>query len=405
MKSFIYKAKSGPDKIIEGKIAAASTHEVVEMLTRKGYVATFVKEEVDAKKSTSRFSLRWMFGARLKEIMVFSRQLAHLLRAGVPILRALHILSEQTNNTYFAAIIDDIAEKVKKGQTFSLSLKAYPKHFSSFYIAMIKAGEDSGGMDKALQRISEYYSKQLELQSKVKSALSYPLFIVVVGFVSILFIFTNVMPRIIPLFTGLNVALPLPTQILISMSNFLRQYWFAVVLCMALFILIFKRAMNNKAFQRSISVFKLKLPLFGPLIFKSEFSRFARALEMALHSGIPIIRAIDISIPILSEYIIKESLTASLQELESGGSFSRALKNAQLFPPFILNLVSVGEESGRLYEALSDIADSYKADCEEAVRVLTTLLEPAMVLVIGLIVGFIVSAVLLPIFQLNFMRL
>ncbi|MFC1704487.1 type II secretion system F family protein [Candidatus Omnitrophota bacterium] len=405
MKTFIYRAKNGPENILEGKIVANSAQEVVDILKRKGYMATQVYEQTSSVDSAARFSLRMFFGVRLKEIAIFSRQLANLLKSGVPILKALHILSEQTQDAYFRNIIIDIAEKVKKGESLSMSLRSYPKIFTPFYIAMVKAGEDSGGVDRSLMRIADYYVKQLELQSKIKSALAYPMLILLVGIGSIIFIFTNVMPRIIPLFSSLNVELPMPTRILIAISEFLQGNWYYLILFVLIFLLIFKKAMSNKVFQYYISTIKLRLPIFGQLVFKSEVARFARALEMALHSGIPIIRALDISLPIINEYVIKESLSQSLKDLESGVTLSSTLKNAKIFPPFVFNLVSVGEESGKLYEALSDIADSFKTDCEDAIKTLTTLLEPSMVLIIGLIVGFIVTAVLLPIFQLNFMRL
>ncbi len=404
MKNYIYKAKSGPDQIIEGSISANSSQEIVDLLAKKGYVAISIEEEQE-KDAVVRKSWKKLLGVNLKNLVIFSRQLSNLLKSGIPILKALRILAEQTNDKYFSTILLDIGEKVKKGHPFSVSLKSYPKVFSSFFIAMIKAGEDSGGVDQALLRISDYYYKQLELQSKIKSALAYPILILLVGIGSIIFIFTNVMPKIIPLFTNLNVELPLPTRILIMISDFLRSNLPWIALFMLLFLLIFKRAMSNDVFKSYISNLKLKIPIFGQLIFKSEFARFARALEMSLHSGIPIIKAIDISLPIVNEFVIKDNLTKSLQELEGGGTLSSALKKSKLFPPFIYNIISVGEESGKLYEALSNIAESFKTDCEDAVKTLTTLLEPAMVLIIGLVVGFIVSAVLLPIFQLNFMRL
>lgn len=406
MKNFIYKAKNGPDELIEGVIVAHSTQDVVDQLAKKGLVATFVKEQETGKSvifSEQRF--RRLFGVRLKTLIVFTRQLAKLLHSGIPILRALDILAEQTPDHYFKNVIEAIAHKVQNGQTLSSSLKEHPKIFNSFYIAMVKAGEDSGSIDTSLSRLSDYYMQQYELITKVKAALAYPLLILFVGIGTLVFIFTNVIPRIIPILLGLNMSMPLPTKILIGISDFLTKSWPWLILLAVIVVLIFMRAMKKNALQSYLSHIQLHLPLFGDLYFKSEFSKFARALETSLRSGIPVVTAIDLTLPIINNMVIRKELESSLKELESGGSFGRSLKKAKIFPAFVYNLILIGEESGKLNDALADIAETFEKDCEEYVKVLMTLLEPCMVLAVGLIVGFIVSAVLLPIFQLNFMRL
>lgn len=405
MKTFVYKAKEGPDKVVEGKIVAESTQEVVEKLSQQGFVATFVKEETQESEPAEFFKLRGLFGVRLRELIFFSRHLASLIKSGVPILRALNILWEQTNNPYLRNIIKDIANDVKNGQTLSFSLAKYPKVFSPFYVAMVRAGENSGTADKSLIRISSYYLKHFEFISKVKSALAYPMLILFVGFITVVFIFTNIIPRIVPLLLDLEIELPLPTKILISLSNFVKNYWVWISLGVLIFVLILNRAFKNKTFKYYISMVKLNMPVFGELVFKSQFARFSRTLEESLRSGIPIIRALDISLPIVDEYGLRIGLEPCRKELESGGSLAGSLRNIAIMPPFVVNLVSIGEESGKLADSLADIAESYESDCEEYVKMLTTLLEPMMVLTIGLIVGFIVSAVLWPIFQLNFMSL
>ncbi|MFC1755134.1 type II secretion system F family protein, partial [Thermoproteota archaeon] len=242
MKNFIYRAKEGPEKTVEGKMLANDTQEVVDRLARDGLVATYVKDEKDGLRDSSRYSLRGIFGfgIRLKDIIVFSRQLSKLLASGIPVLRSLTILSEQTQNGYFRSVIDDISEKVKNGQTMSASIKDYPKIFSPFYIAMVKAGEDSGGVDRALNRISECYKRQYELIYKVKAALAYPILILLVGIATLIFIFTNVIPRIIPILLSLRVSLPLPTKILIAMSSFAKNNWSWFLVWTLILILIFK---------------------------------------------------------------------------------------------------------------------------------------------------------------------
>jgi len=404
MKKFYYKAKKDSE-IIEGNMAAFSTQEVVNKLAQEGCVATCVKDISVKESAVSKYAWKDLFRVGLKDIISFSRQLAVLLKSKVSLLQALNILSGQSGNAYIKHIIDDVTDKVRDGETLSESLGRHPNMFSAFYIAMVKAGEESGSLDMALTRLSDYYIKQAEFISKVRAALAYPILILAVGFLTILFIFTYVIPRIIPLLLGLNVKLPLPTRILIGTSNLIKGNWFPILLFSLVFLLIIERAMHAKGFKNNFSLLKLKTPFLGDFIFKSEFAKFARAMQTSLHSGIPIIKTMSISVQIVNEPVIRDKLSLCLRELELGGSLGNTLKNLGTFPPFVFNLISIGEESGRLDEVLSNIAFSFESDCEEYIKVLTTLLEPVMVLVIGLVVGFIVSAVLLPIFQLNVMQI
>ena len=406
MKSFIYKAKKGPDNVVEGTLYANNKQEIVEKLLRSGCVATSVEEVIiPDRKAELNFTIRSFVGVKLKDIIVFSRQLADLLRAGIPILRALSILAEQAEDPYFKSIIVRIGENVRMGYSLSSGLEEFPKVFSLFYRAMIAAGERSGSMDKALTRISEYYRGKYELVSKVRTAMAYPLMILIVGILSLVFIFTNVIPKIIPLIINLNAQLPVPNRILIGTSEFLKNNIHWVILWILLFSLIFARAMTNKTFKYYFSRMKLGIPVIGDIIFKSELAQFSNTVAMALASGISMIQGIDISMPILKEYAIIKSVKGCSRGLEAGGSFGDALKASGSFPPFFYNLVKVGEESGDLENALANIVTSYEADCEEGLKIMTNLLEPVMILAVGLIVGFIVIAVLLPIMSLNFIGL
>ncbi len=402
MKSYTYKAKKGPDDIIEGKVYAHNTRDAVDKIARDGYIATFVEEEKIAQGSNYLVSgFRPMFGVRLKELVIFTKQLANLIRSGVPILRAFGILSEETRDPYFRHIIDSIAENIKNGDSLSSGLKDYPKVFSSFYRAMVSSGENSGALHIALVRIADYYKKKHELASKVKIALAYPILILVAGSFTLIFVFTNVIPRLLPLILSLNVELPLATKMLIWISSFIRGNWVWITLGALIVGLISSKSVKNETFKLYLSRTKLKLPLYGNIVMKAEIAQFVRALAMAIRSGIPIVHAVNISVPILDEYGIIDAVKFSLEQLKSGGSFADALKQSGIFPPFVYNLIKVGEESGDIEDSLINIAESYEADCEEAIKIMTNLLEPAMVLIVGAVVGFIVFAVLLPIFKLN----
>ncbi|MBF0493823.1 MAG: type II secretion system F family protein [Candidatus Omnitrophica bacterium] len=402
MKKFHYKAKKGPQKVIEGVIYANSAREVVEKINKTGYVATSVREElVQSDVRATSFDFNSLFGVGIKELISFTKQLATLIKSGIPILKSLTVLGEQTQDRYFRTAVESIAENVKNGHSLSSSLKEYPKIFSPFYRAMLKAGEESGKLPMALKRISDYYSKRYEFVSKVRIALAYPMLILIVGFLTLIFVFTNVLPRIIPVIINLKMDLPIPTKILIALTMFLTHNWVWVILTVVLLLLIMNRAVKNENFNYYFSHFKMNLPVFGEIIMKSETAQFSRAMSMALSSGISIIQSVNICVPILNEYGIINAVNSSLKQLEAGGSFGEALKNTKVFPPFVYNLIKIGEESGNLEESLTNIAETYEEDCEEALKVMTNLIEPILVLVVGLIVGFIVVAVLLPVFNIN----
>jgi len=225
----------------------------------------------------------------------------------------------------------------------------------------------------------------------------------IVGLATVVFMLTFVMPRLMRIFVNLGEKLPLPTRILISISQGLRQWWFWIILILAIIILLIRRQAKTKMGKLSLSIFKLHLPILGNFILKAELSRFSRTLELLIKNGIPILKAIDIAIPVLDNEVIKNQLRQSYKQLEQGGSFGRSLKNSKVFPLFMSNLITVGEESGKLDEALAEVASSYERDTDEAMRIMTSLLEPLMILGMGLIVGFIVVAMLLPIFEINVM--
>lgn len=400
MPLYSYRAKKGPNDIVEDKIEAHSEKEAIEKINQMGYLPVKIQECAGAARPAA---VKQISPRRIKsrDITVFSRQLASLLKSGVPILAALNIIREQAENPSLKDMLSGIHDTVKEGDTFSASLARYPNVFSSLYISMIKTGEDSGTLPSVLLRITDYRIKQEELLSRLRMALAYPVLMALVGAGTVIFMLTFVMPRLMNIFTGMGQELPLPTRILISASHSLRQWWVWAIA--ALFIIAVRQQARLEVAKLPLSKLKLHIPLFGNFILKAEIARFSRTLELLIKSGTPILRAIDISIPVLDNEAIKHQLKKSYKDLEQGGSLGRSLKASKLFPVFMSNLISVGEESGRLDDALGEVADSYERDTDEAIRILSSLLEPMMILVMGLIVGFIVVAMLLPIFQINLM--
>jgi general secretion pathway protein F len=300
-------------------------------------------------------------------------------------------------------MVQNIHKKVEDGTPFSAVLSEYPRIFSSLYIAMVRAGEDSGQMPDVLLKISDYRVKQEEMLGRIRMAMAYPVLMALVGIGTVIFMFTMVMPRLMRIYNDMGQNLPLPTKLLLAITRGLRESWPMILIILAAAVLAGLQASRTKSGRNLISLFKLRMPVFGAFLVKAELARFARTLELLLRSGIPILRALGIAIPVVSNEIIKDRLTSSYRQLEQGGTLGRSLRETTVVPVFMSNLISVGEESGKLIDSLSELAAAYERDTDESIRILGSLLEPVMILIMGLIVGFIVMAMLLPIFQINVM--
>jgi len=402
MPLFKYVAKDGP-KNIDGSINAQSKEDAIEKINQLGYLPVRVEPQTDDQKAE--MASRHIFAPRVKskDVTIFSRQLASFVKSGVPILRGLSIISEQSDNPAFKKILDGIRSEIKEGESFSETLKKYPKVFSPLFIAMINSGESSGNLHEVLLRIVVYRQKQESIMAHVRSALAYPILMTLVGGGTIFFMLTFVMPRLMRIFTRIEQDLPAPTQFLISLSTALQHGWFWLLLGLIGGIVLIKQGAKTKAQQALISRLKLCVPLFGTFVYKSQLAQFSRTFELLIKSSIPILSALKIAIPVLDNTVIQDELTKSYKDLEEGSSFGKSLARSKVFPKFMTSLIIIGEESGKMDEALGEVASTYERETEETVKVMTSLIEPILILVMGLIVGFIVVAMLLPIFEINMM--
>jgi type II secretory pathway component PulF len=418
MATFKYRAKEKEGKTIEGYIEAATDGEAIEKVTRLGYIpmrieqasAGMKKDEASAVQGISGsgprrpgFSIALRGGVKGKEITAFGRQLASLIRSGVPILKAIGIVNDQSENPAFKKMLDRLYEDVKNGAPFSQAMSKYPAFFPPLYLALVAAGEFSGNLDQSLLRVTEYRQKQEEIISRVRSSMIYPALMALTGAGTIIFMLTFVMPRLLGVFSRLGGELPLPTKILIQVSEAARSPWIwgIGVIVTVLTILVFRREKIRKSI--AMGRFVLGLPIFGSFMLKVQIARFTRTLELLIKSGIAIIDGIQSATPVVSNPVLKHELTKCLKDIKEGGSFGKSLKASKCFPNFMTNLISVGEESGKLDEALGEIANFYEREADEATRIVTSLLEPLMILGMGLVVGFIVIAMLLPMFEINMM--
>jgi type II secretory pathway component PulF len=398
MPRYIYTAKSHPQKIIRGDIEAESEQDAINKLTKIGCFPISIRiEDISLYRQDI-----WHFRkAHNKDIVLISRQLTGLIESGVNILNSLTIISRQASNKYLRAVLFDIISKIKDGKSFSESLSAHPQLFSNLYISMIRSGEAGGSLELTLKRLADFLEKEEEFKNSLRSALTYPAFVFIVGVMTVIVLLGFVIPRLVAMFKDMGQILPLPTRILINVSAFLRGYWWLVIAIIFIAVFLLKRTAKKPQGRIQLDRLKLKLPVWGEIVLKTEIARLMRTLSLLLSSGIPIVYALDISASTVGNQILRLEAGKFKGQISGGASFSKCLRDSAFFPTFVTNIVTVGEESGSLEKSLWRIADDYEIEVDRTLKVLTRLLEPAIILAMGLIVGFIVLSMLLPIFQIN----
>ena len=405
MPRFLYRAKKGPREQVSGSIEAENKNAALHKLTSMGYFPISIEQE-DVEKSTVRTKLLSLFKkVAIRDLSVFTRQLSDLLEAGLPLVRALSVLQRQTENRYLQSIITDIKEFVRDGNSLSSALERHTRIFSNLYVSMVRSGETAGNLENVLLRLAEYQESQEELNTKVHSAMAYPALMGTVGLVTIFVLITFVIPKIVAMFEELNQALPLPTIILLNISNFIRKFWVILTGGILLIYLAFKRFVNTPEGKFAADRVKLTFPIMGQLILRSEISRFSRTLSTLLNNGVPILEALSIVIAVMGNDSLKKDVKTAQREGREGASLAKGLGKGSYFPVFVNNMIAIGEESGALEKALLKVAVSYEKEVDKTVRIMTSLLEPVMILTMGLILGFIVIAMLLPIFEISFIEM
>jgi len=397
MPSFVYRAKSGPGKTVEGELHAESRADAVARLDAMGYIPVTVNEKGVVQPR------RRLRGRRIgqRDVTLFTRQLASLTRSGVPILRALSTISAQTDNARLAALVEDLENAIRDGSMLSDTLAKYPALFSELYVNMVHSGESAGVLDTILFRLADAREKEEDLRRQVQAATAYPLLIVVVGILTVFALLSFFMPRVIDLFRD-YADLPLPTRILIGTSNFFSEYWLWLLLVLVLVAAVFNRLAAMEKGRVFVDRMKLHTPVFGNFVRQSEIARFARTFALLIESGVPVEKGLTLSAGAMRNAVLKDELYALREDtVRQGLPVSAGLKKTRYFPPFVANMAAVGEEAGRLEDSLSEIASFYEKEVDQRTRLATSLLEPVLILIVGAVVGFIVFSMLLPIFKLG----
>lgn len=354
-----------------------------------------------AVKKTSSFSL-FRKKIRTKEIVLFTRYLATMLAAGMPILQSLEVIARDQENETLKNVVNSLRSHIAAGSTFADSLNKYPQYFSELYINLVRAGEKSATLDKVLGRLARYLEKIERIKSKMKAAMIYPFTIITVALGVSLVLLLFVVPQFQTMFQNANAQLPYFTRLVISFSNFLRGYWWLILLVLGLLVYYLIRARRtNERFSLWIDKMVLKLYVVGPIMQKAIIARFTRTLSITLDAGLPIVDSLKTMAPIMGNQIYNEGVAQICEDITNGNALTSSMEKTKLFPGMVIQMVSVGETSGRLGEMLNNIANHYEEEVDTISENLSSLLEPIIIVILGLIIGTFVIAMYLPIFKLG----
>ncbi|MCC6547046.1 type II secretion system F family protein [Candidatus Sumerlaeota bacterium] len=445
MPTFVYTAKDQKGSLVEGTMEADGRNAVVARLQQMGYFPVrinvgvkkggkIVAEQAAAppasppvavsRASTSKTAIPKLNGVAApstapaepragfrfsfmeskvstSDVANFNRQLADLIGAGIPLVKALGILQRQTTNEKLKQVIVDVLDDVQEGATFAEALKKHPRVFSKLYVAMVRSGEAGGMLQEVLNRLADFSENEENLRGKVKAALAYPVVMIAAGSVAVFVMFSYVIPKITATFEQLGQTLPTMTQILIMISHWFSDYWWAILMGIVLVVIGFFQFTTSREGRLMWHRLQLRLPLMGPLVQKRECARFTRTLGSLLKNGVSILMALDIVREVVDNSIVKAEVDKVVEAITQGSSIAQPLAGSQVFPSVAVNMIAIGEETGRLPEVLLRVSESFEIQVERQVRTMTSLIEPLIICVMGVVVAFIVISMLLPIFSLD----
>lgn len=393
---FLYKALKD-NKTINGRLEAGTEIEVIAHLKSIGLFPIDIKEAGAANPALSFFSKKVSFN----DIVDFTRQIAIMLNAGLTLIDSFDILKKQVSKPALRKTIYDLDKEIRGGKTFSSALERQRKYFSNLYISLVKSGEASGKLSEILLKLSENLEKQREFQGKIKGALVYPV-IVIVGMIGVAFIMiTFVVPKLLGLYKDFNIDLPLPTKILISLSNFSTNYWPFIIGGVFAAMYFLKKYLKTKKGKYKKDALMLKAPVISNIVQMSVLVDSTRTLSILIGSGVSILEALSIVIETSDNSIYQQAFTNIYSQVEKGMSIGQAMVNEKIFPPILIQMTTVGEQTGHLDETLFRISRYFEMESEMAVKTMTTLIEPMILVVLGIGVGFLVIAVISPIYNLT----
>jgi general secretion pathway protein F len=404
MPVFEYIAIDAAGKRVKGMLDADTAMSARQKLREMELMPAQVGETTKTAKPTRDITLAELLARpKTADIALFTRQLGVLLQAGMPLIDAFNAVLEQIDNKRLVKIVYQIKETISEGASLSVALGQHARYFPKLYINMVKAGESSGALEIVLFRLADFLDKQLALRRRVSSAMIYPALMMMVGFGVLFFLMTYIIPTITKIFSQFDRALPVPTVALIGISSFMRTYWWAILASVVLAVLLLAQYKRTERGRTRWDKMKLSIPIFGKLNRKMAVARFVRTLGTLTHSGVNLLDSLEIVKSIVDNQVIARAIDQAQEGVRKGEDLASSLKRSAVFPPVVIHMIALGERSGQLEEMLIRVADSFDDEVETTLAGLVSLLEPAMIVIMAAVVGFVVLAMLLPIFDMNSM--
>ena len=417
MPQFSYKARKRSGELVEGQLEVADRPAALAQIQRLGLFPISVESAKGGAGNTTKagaknFDLAALLPPamraqmtqkrkpKLQELATFTTQMANLLKSGMPLTTALTSMTHLETKGIPAEVTRELKQEVTEGRSLSDAMVRQPRIFSDLYVNMVRAGEQSGSLVEVLRRMANHFQQFAEVQAKFKSAMIYPAMVICVGILLVIFFMTVMMPKFIDIFNGFNVELPLPTRMLIFISGLFTNYWWLLGLVVVAAIVLFKRFQSSAAGARKMDEWQMKAPIFGKVVKVNLFGQFSRTLGTLLQNGVPVLQALKITEQVMPNILLKEAIAKTREQVTDGKTLAQPLAQSKLFPQLMVDLVRIGEETGDVPGALNNLADTYENELEIALRVMSDLIGPVLIIVMAVIVGFLLLSIFLPLFKL-----
>jgi type IV pilus assembly protein PilC len=417
MPQFSYKARKRSGELVEGVLEVSDRSAALSQIQRSGLFPLAVADmkagvPAAAKNGAKgvdvmallpqslREQLSQKRKPKLQELATFTTQLANLLNSGMPLTVALTSMAHLQTKGIPAEVSRELKQEVTEGRSLSDAMTRQPRVFSDLYINMVRAGEQSGSLVEVLRRMATHFQRFAEVQATFKSAMIYPAMVICVGILLVVFFMTVMMPKFIEIFSGFNIELPLPTRMLIALSAMFTSYWWLMGLSVIVLVILFKRFQSSAAGGRKLDEWRMKLPVLGNVVQVNLFGQFARTLGTLLQNGVPVLTALKITEQVMSNRLIKEAIAKTREAVTDGKTLAQPLAQSKLFPQLMVDLVRIGEETGDVPGALNNLADTYENELQIALRVMSDLIGPVLIIVMAVVVGFLLLSIFLPLFKL-----
>ncbi len=407
MPTFDYKAKTKTGETVAGTLAAGDRQAALTQLGRMGYFPLRVDTAADTGKGAPPVvgskTARPLSSGRIatRDVLMFTQQLSTLLRSGMTLSQALGSLQRRSQKPKLNALLTQLQSDIVQGGSLSDALAKHPKIFSKFYVNLVKAGEASGALDEVLLRLVKHYEQVSEIRDKVMTAMIYPTIMLVMCLATITFFMAVMVPKFAQMFKEMGRTMPLPTRILIAVSDGFKSWWWVGIVIIVILFLIYRQRMRTPEGRIAMDGLKLRLPVFGNIIMASAFAQFARTLATLLENGVPVLNSLQIVEDTMTNRLIASEIREARTRVTDGTSISQPLAKGKIFPPMLIDMLAVGEESGEVAPALQNIADTYEQELSRTLRIFTSLLEPAIIIIMALTVGSIVVSILLAVFDIT----